>query len=218
MTNKATEFYLETGPSDARWHMILAHGAGAPMDSDFMRDIAELLGKQGIAVTCFEFPYMAMRRESGRKRPPDRVPVLLDAWRGAIDHVLFHHPDRRLVIGGKSMGGRMATLLAAQPDRPTQIEALVTLGYPFHPAGKPDRLRIDHFPLLGEMPVLMVQGTRDALGGREAVSTYLLPTKVELFWIETGNHDLKPLKSSGLTHDKALTQTAERISAFLDSL
>lgn len=216
MTDKATETYPETGPPDARWHLILAHGAGAPMDSSFMRDMSELLGKQEIAVTRFEFPYMAMRRETGRKRPPDRVPILLNAWRRAIDHVVSHHPDRRLAIGGKSMGGRMATLLAAQSDRPEQIEALVTLGYPFHPAGKPERLRIDHFPQLGDMPVLMVQGTRDALGGHVAVATYPLPAGADLFWIETGNHDLKPLKSSGLTQDEALARASERISVFLN--
>lgn len=205
--------FLDTGPADAAWRLVLAHGAGAPMDSPFMAAIADGLAAESIGVRRFEFPYMALRRTEGRKKPPDRAPVLLTAWREAIAGAAAAFPSARIAIGGKSMGGRMATMLAAEADRPAEIAAVVTLGYPFHPPGKPEKTRVDHFPDL-TLPVLMVQGTRDPFGRAEEVEAYTLPPRTSLAWAEDGDHDLKPRKASGRTHDQALAEAVESIAAF----
>jgi predicted alpha/beta-hydrolase family hydrolase len=138
--------------------VALAHGAGAPMDSPFMNTIAAGLGAAGIRVARFEFPYMRRPRETGERRPPDREPALRQAWLEAIAAL---GGAERLVIGGKSMGGRMASLVADE----AAVRGLVCLGYPFHPPGQPDRLRTAHLREL-RTPTLIVQGTRDALGSR----------------------------------------------------
>lgn len=214
--------YLETGPDNwppgaPRWRLILAHGAGAGMDSGFLNDIAGLLADRGIAVTRFEFPYMMARRQDGKRRPPDRMPVLLHCWRTVIADVAQAHPGDRLAIGGKSMGGRAATLLAAEPDCPKEAAAVVTLGYPFHPPGKPEKLRVDHFPAI-DVPVLMLQGTRDSFGTHAEVEQYRLPDRATLHWIDDGDHDLKPRKKSGHSHDEAKADAADRIKHFLHTL
>lgn len=217
MSDLNSPSYLDQGPADAVWRLILAHGAGAPMDSPFMQTVAEGLGEVGIGVTRFEFPYMAMRRETGKKKPPDRAPVLLQSWRDALAETARRFPDARLAIGGKSMGGRMATLLVAEEDAPPGIQALVTLGYPFHPPGKPEKLRTDHFGAVGQ-PILMVQGTRDPFGKQEEVQHYTLPGKARVFWSEDGDHDLKPRKLSGRTHSQSLTEVIDVIAEFLSRL
>lgn len=209
--------FIYDGPKDADWRLILAHGAGAPMDSDFMNAIASALAGHGIGVLRFEFPYMALRRTEGRKKPPDRAPVLLTSWRAAISAAGSAFPRGRLAIGGKSMGGRMATLLASEEDCPAKVDAVVTLGYPFHPPGKPDKLRTDHFGVI-DLPILMVQGTRDPFGTRDDVSGYALPAGVTVFWAEDGDHDLKPRKASGRTHDQAIVEAAAETSRFLASV
>ncbi|MBW6119335.1 alpha/beta family hydrolase, partial [Pseudomonas aeruginosa] len=132
--------------------LILAHGAGAPMDSPFMERIAELLAAQGIAVARFEFPYMAQRREDGRKRPPNPQAQLLDCWR-RVHAQVRETLDGPLALGGKSMGGRMASLLADELG----ADALVCLGYPFYAAGKPEKPRVAHLAGL-RTPTLIVQG------------------------------------------------------------
>ena len=154
-----TEILLD-GPLDARRGVILAHGAGAPMDSTFMAAFAEGISAAGIRVARFEFPYMTRRREDGRRRPPDRRPVLIECWRATIDGL--HQtgiPRERLFIGGKSMGGRIASLIADEAG----VAGVVCLGYPFHPPGKPERTRIEHLVSL-RTPTLIVQGERDFIG------------------------------------------------------
>ncbi|MCO5368184.1 alpha/beta family hydrolase [Pseudomonas alliivorans] len=189
--------------------LLLAHGAGAPMDSDFMNSIATFLGRQGVNVMRFEFPYMAQRRHGGSKRPPNQQAQLLDCWREVYGQM---RPcvTGRMAIGGKSMGGRMASLMADE----LSVDALVCLGYPFHAVGKPEKPRTAH---LGDLRTrtLIVQGERDALGNREAAEQYTLSSAIRLYWLPTANHDLKPLKAAGLTHDQCLMDSAEQIAAFL---
>ncbi|MBD8493943.1 alpha/beta fold hydrolase [Pseudomonas syringae] len=182
--------------------LILAHGAGAPMDSGFMNTLADLLAQQGINVLRFEFPYMAQRRTGGSKRPPNPQAQLLDHWRQVHALVRAHVPGR-LAIGGKSMGGRMASLLADE----LQVDALVCLGYPFYAAGKPEKPRVAHLAGL-QCRTLIVQGERDALGNRATVQGYTLSPCIELRWLPTADHDLKPLKASGLSHEQCLAQAA----------
>ena len=188
--------------------LLLAHGAGAPMDSDVMNATSDALTHQGIAVARFEFPYMARRREEGGRRPPDRQPMLLAAFQNALQAM----PDSaRCFIGGKSMGGRMASLLAAEG---ANVAGVVCFGYPFHPPGKLDKTRIDHLPEL-KVPMLVCQGERDPFGTREQVAGYVLGPQVSLCWLPDGDHDLKPRKASGVTQAENLAAAAAATSAFM---
>ncbi|MGY4526488.1 alpha/beta family hydrolase [Pseudomonas sp. UBA4617] len=189
--------------------LILAHGAGAPMDSGFMNEMAQRLAALGVAVLRFEFPYMAERRAGGGKRPPNPQKVLLECWREVYQQV---RPlvTGRLAVGGKSMGGRMASLVADALG----VDALVCLGYPFHAVGKPEKPRVEHLAAL-QTPTLIVQGERDALGNRETVAGYVLSPAIEVSWLVAADHDLKPLKASGFSHEQHLQAAAEKVAAFL---
>ncbi|OLU35705.1 alpha/beta family hydrolase [Pseudomonas sp. PA27(2017)] len=196
-----------TGASQAT--LILAHGAGAPMDSDFMNLMAGKLAARGLTVVRFEFDYMAARRQDGKKRPPNPQAKLLDCWRAAHAAVR-HQVTGPLAIGGKSMGGRMASLLADELD----ADGLVCLGYPFHAIGKADKPRTAHLADL-KTPTLIVQGERDAMGDRHTVAGYQLSAAIELCWLAAGDHDLKPLKVSGYSHEQHLDSAADAVVAFL---
>ena len=189
--------------------LILAHGAGAPMDSPFMEDMARRLGACGVAVVRFEFPYMAARRLDGRRRPPDPQARLLATWR-TVHAQVRQQVTGPLAIGGKSMGGRMASVLADELG----ADALVCLGYPFHPVGKPEKPRVEHLAQL-RTPTLILQGERDTLGSREDVAGYRLSDAIRLEWLIAADHDLKPLKRSGFTQAQHLEHCAEAIAAFL---
>lgn len=190
--------------------LLLAHGAGAPMDSPVMNALVEALCAEGVEVWRFEFPFMAERRRSGKRRPPDRQPVLLDAWREQVARARQDYPQRPLVLAGKSLGGRMASLLAAEID----CLGWVAFGYPFHPPGKPTVLRTEHL-YSNPVPALIVQGSRDKLGNREEVTAYGLPASVALHWLEDGDHDLKPRVRSGLTQQQHLTSAAQAAAIFI---
>ncbi|MDF3936284.1 alpha/beta hydrolase [Pseudomonas citronellolis] len=192
--------------------LALAHGAGAPMDSPFMDAIAQRLTARGVAVARFEFPYMAARREDGRRRPPNPQKQLLECWRQVYAQ-LRAQVEGPLAIGGKSMGGRMASLLADELG----AAALVCLGYPFYAAGKAEKPRVAHLAEL-RTPTLIVQGERDALGDVAHVADYALSPAIQLHWLAAADHDLKPLKASGLTHEQHLDSAAQRIASFLDGL
>lgn len=209
----AVELLIE-GPQQAARTLILAHGAGQPMRSAFMDGIAAGLVAGGLRVVRFDFPYMAEMQRSGKRRAPDREPVLLATWREAIDGVVHGGvAPKRLLIGGKSMGGRMASLIADERG----IGGLVCLGYPFHPPGKPERLRIDHLRGL-RTPTLICQGTRDPFGSRAEVEGYGLSEAVRLAWIEDGEHSFKPRKGSGRTLEQNLEQAVSGVLAFAASL
>jgi len=189
--------------------LILAHGAGAPMDSGWMNDMAARLADQGVNVVRFEFAYMAQRRVDGGKRPPNPAPKLLECWREVYAQVR-RHVTGPLAVGGKSMGGRMASLLADELG----ADALVCLGYPFYAVGKPQKPRVEHLAGL-KTRTLIVQGERDALGNREAVEAYTLSPSIEVFWLVEGDHDLKPLKASGFTHEQHLAAAAQKVASFV---
>lgn len=203
---------LIDGPQDAGTCVILAHGAGAGMDTPFMNTIAQGLAAQGILCVRFEFPYMARRRAEGTRRPPDRAPVLLSCWADVVAEVRRRFAPRHLVIGGKSMGGRMATLCAADLG----VNGVVALGYPFHPAGKPgwSETRLGHLSTL-PVPTLICQGERDTLGGRAYAEGVVMSPQVRVFWLPDGDHSLKPRKSSGHTADENLSLAVAEIAAFV---
>ena len=197
------------GPADARLTVALAHGAGAPMDSPFMDAFAAGIAARGIRVARFEFPYMAERRETGRKRPPDRQPVLLDTWRQVIAAL----GPENLAIGGKSMGGRMASLIADEAG----VRGLVCLGYPFHPPGKPEKTRTAHLEAL-TTPCLIAQGERDPMGTKADVAGYTLAPSITIKWLPDGNHDLRPRKASGRTEAENWADGVAAVADFLDCL
>jgi len=201
------------GPAAARWTLVLAHGAGQGMDSPFMTYFAETLGCDDIRVVRFDFPYMRASAQGGRRRPPNGQKVLLETWRSIIRQLRQDHVCGRLAIGGKSMGGRMASLIAAEQG----VDALVCLGYPFHPPGKPDRLRTEHLYDL-VLPTLICQGERDTFGSRGEVEGYGLPSAVRLHWVADGDHSFKPRKSSGFAERDNWLAAAQAIRRFLAQL
>jgi predicted alpha/beta-hydrolase family hydrolase len=185
--------------------VVLAHGAGAPMDSPFMARYAAGLALAGLRAVRFEFPYMRSRRV-GERRGPDREAVLLAAWREVVAHL---GGGERVVIGGKSMGGRMASMVADELG----VRGLLCLGYPFHPPGAPARTRTAHLENL-RTPTLIIQGTRDALGSREDVAGYHLAKVIRFEWLPDGDHSFKPRQASGHSEREHLQHAIEVGSRF----
>jgi predicted alpha/beta-hydrolase family hydrolase len=200
--------FLFNGPDHSPHVVVLAHGAGAPMDSPFLNRFAEGLAARGLRVARFEFPYMQARRKEGRRTAPDRPPVLREAWLSAIDRL---GGGSRLVIGGKSLGGRIASLLADEAG----ARGLLCLGYPFHPPGQPDRLRTKHLEAL-HTPALILQGTRDPFGSPEDVASYRLSRAVRVLWIPDGDHSFKPRVSSGRTEAQNLEEAIRAAADFCE--
>ncbi|MEZ9289232.1 alpha/beta fold hydrolase [Vibrio lentus] len=185
---------------------IFAHGAGAGMDHEFMQSVAKGLAFKGIRVIRFNFPYMIKRAEDGKRRPPDRAPKLLEAYQEIIEQV----DGDKLVIGGKSMGGRMASHLS-EVDK---VAAMVCLGFPFHPPGKPEKYKGEHLAELAK-PCLILQGERDTFGKREEFADFDLSDSIRVEFIPDGDHSFKPRKSSGYTEQQNIALTVEKLSAFI---
>ena len=201
---------LLDGPSPARRVLLLAHGAGAAMDTPFMEAIAAGCSGPDLTVARFEFPYMAKRRKDGRRSPPDRMPKLEQAFRDVCQSL---QEADTLFIGGKSLGGRVASRISDSVG----AKGLICLGFPFHPPGKPDRTRVE--PLLSlQTPTLILQGTRDPFGRPEEVAGYGLPQSIHLHWMEGGDHSLQPLKRSGRTAPQLWAEAAKKIREFLSKL
>jgi predicted alpha/beta-hydrolase family hydrolase len=201
---------LIDGPADASCRLILAHGAGQGADSPFMSTVAHALAAAGIGVVRFSFPYMERSQTEGRRRPPDREPILIETWLRVIaEQRAAHGAGKRLLIGGKSMGGRIASLIADDAG----IDGLVCLGYPFHPPGRPERTRVAHLSGL-RTPTLICQGERDPFGGREEVVRYDLSPSIEIVWIADGEHSFNPRRASGLTLEQNLRVAAGAVALF----
>jgi predicted alpha/beta-hydrolase family hydrolase len=208
-----TDFIFD-GPAKAETTVLLAHGAGAPMDSASMTTVAKALAAAGFRVARFEFGYMAARRV-GERRPPPKAESVMPEYVAAIEGL---GAKGKLIIGGKSMGGRVASMIADEVFAAGKIAGLLCLGYPFHPMGKPEQLRTKHLAGL-KCPALIVQGTRDIMGSSEEVPGYTLSSAIEILWLEDGDHDLKPRKAvSGFTAAGHLKTMAERVLAWSKSL
>ncbi len=200
---------LFDGPANAKRTVVLAHGAGAAMDTPFMNTIATGLADQEFRVVRFEFPYMAQRRQTGKSRPPDRTDILQSTWQTVIQSL----GADSLVIGGKSMGGRIASMLADA----SRVAGVVALGYPFHPVGKPEQLRIAHLHDM-RTPTLILQGERDPFGNHNEVPSYTLGPNVQVHWLPDGDHSFKPRKSSGVSAEQNLNQAIHATAAFCASI
>lgn len=210
--------FLRDGDATAARHILLAHGAGAPMTSPFMTTIASLLAREDFCVWRFEFDYMASRRRDGKRRPPPKAERLAEQFADTVAEIGSQIPPRgRLLVGGKSMGGRVASLMADALLAEGRIRGLVCLGYPFHPPGKPDALRTAHLAML-RCPTLIVQGERDPFGTRSEVEALVaarsLSPAIEVVWAVDGDHDLGPRGGSGTTRAENLRRAAEEIARF----
>jgi len=194
--------------------VVLAHGAGTDQRHRAMTALATGIAARGVNVVTFNFLYTEQRR-----RTPDRSPVLEETWTAVVEAIARDLPaDHRLVIGGKSMGGRIASMVLAHPPVTpawTRVSGLVLLGYPLHPPGKPDQLRTAHLPSI-HVPILLVHGTRDAFGTREEIEPVFqaLPTRVDFEFVERGDHSFKVPKSVG-TEAEVLAGISERVAAWI---
>lgn len=193
--------------------VLLAPGAGADMRAATLIVVADALAEAGVPSLRFNYPY----KTAGR-RAPDRAPVLDAATRAAAAELAGRAklPAPRVVLGGRSMGGRYCSIVAGDVAAPVPALGLVMLGYPLHPPGKPEKLRVEHFSRL-TMPVLFVSGTRDAFGTVDefATATGAIPGAVVFHWLGTADHGFKPLKASGITQDAAIADAAEATTRFV---
>jgi predicted alpha/beta-hydrolase family hydrolase len=181
------------------------------MDSAAMTAVSGALAAVGLRVARFEFGYMAARRSAGERRPPPRAETLLPEYRAAVAAL---NASGRLIIGGKSMGGRVASMVADELHGQGRIAGLLCLGYPFHPPGKPEQPRTGHLVALAT-PTLICQGTRDPFGTREDVAGYTLSDRIEFLWVEDGDHDLRPRKMvTGITPAAALQALADAVASW----
>jgi len=193
--------------------LLFAHGAGAGQQSPFMRQFVTSLAAQGVQVLCIDFPYMQQMQETGKRRPPPPIAQTLDQFAQwyALLADLFDEP---LWIGGKSMGGRVATLFASEQLCKGAVPGVVVAGYPFHPTKAPDKLRLDHWPKIA-CPMLILQGERDPFGTREEVVGYTLPPNAQLAWLKDGDHDFKPRRFSGLTQTVLIDEATQVAASFV---
>ncbi|WP_224215249.1 alpha/beta fold hydrolase [Vibrio metschnikovii] len=185
---------------------IFAHGAGADKTHPFMQTIAKGLAAKGIRVVRFDFPYMVKRQQDGKRRPPDRAPKLLEAYTKVIEQFA----NQPLVIGGKSMGGRIASHLTEHP----QVQAVACLGFPFHPPGKPERYKGGHLASLSK-PCLILQGQRDTFGSQAEVEQFPLSRSVSVQYLPDGDHSFAPRKSSGYRLEDNLAWAIESLAQFI---
>ncbi|MBE1301636.1 MAG: alpha/beta hydrolase [Alteromonadaceae bacterium] len=187
--------------------LLFAHGAGADKSSEFMQLTAGLFREHQVDCRLFNFDYMDKAAELGTRRPPDRMPKLTERFVNEIAHIDSTIP---LFIGGKSMGGRVASMLVEETD------ALggVCFGYPFHPPGKPDKLRTEHLESLGK-PLFIAQGDRDPFGKREEVESYCLSSLVNVCFIENGEHSFKTRKSDQNTTEQNMQAAVKSSVEFI---
>lgn len=209
--------FLGDGPTDAPATLLLAHGAGGAMDSAGMQSMTEALAAAGLRVLRFEFGYMAARRTGANKHPP-KAEVLIPEYRAAVAAARGRVGPGRLVIGGKSMGGRVASMVADELHDAGAVSGLLCLGYPFHPPGQPAKTRTAHLSGM-RCPALIVQGTRDPFGTQEEVAGYTLSPAIEILWMPDGDHDLAPRKKvSGFTATDHRATMAAKVRAWVDGL
>lgn len=211
--------------------LILAHGAGSGKEHEFMQDVAAALATRGVEVALFNFPYMQTINKTGKRRPPDKAEKLISHFNAVIDafargnmpecsaglseSTRFSSEVLPTFIGGKSMGGRMASMvLENEDDETAAVKGAIVLGYPFHPPGKPDKTRTEHL-LSQTRPMLIIQGERDTFGTQSEVEEYSLSSYIQCVYLEDGDHSFKPRKASGKTHKAHIVSAVEHAVAFI---
>lgn len=199
---------------NAKAVFVLAHGAGAGKDHAFMTQMSALLQERNITVIRFNFPYMLKMVVEGKRRPPDRFPILTEYYQKLMTDVI-HRIDSTLplFIGGKSMGSRVAATLLTE-QQPDNLKGGICLGYPFHPQKKPENLRL--LPLQNTLlPILICQGDRDLLGNEQEIANYSLSPMCHVSFLPDGDHDLKPRVKSGFNYEQHKISTANLIEEFI---
>jgi predicted alpha/beta-hydrolase family hydrolase len=188
-------------------NFVFAHGAGAGQNSEFMELMAKGIAKHKINVVRFNFAYMQSAEESGKRRPPDRADKLLIQFTELLNQIDNSLP---IFIGGKSMGGRMASMLLEE----STAEGCICMGYPFHPPGKPEKLRTQHLLSINK-PLLILQGERDTFGKREEIASFNLSQQIQVIYLADGDHSFKPRKASGQNLEANLHKAIEHSAAFI---
>ncbi len=203
---------------------IMAHGAGAFMDSKFMNEFAQAIAEQGnIKVVRFEFPYMQERRKTQRKRPPNAMKILVKTFYDVLRKL--DEPYENIVVGGKSMGGRVASILSQElEDKGMNFKGVCVFGYPFHAIGKqitfptPDDDKRVGSLIRNQTPMLICQGSRDNFGWFDEVDTYPLSDKIQYTWLDDGDHDFRPRVLSGLTQPQNWHTAQQSAIDFINNL
>ncbi len=195
-------------PADATALLVLSHGAGAGMEHPFMQDLADQLANHKVATLRFNFPF----KENGGA--PDRPPKAQATIQAAIQFALQHAKGLTLLVGGKSFGGRMTSLLAASDAMPGDVKGIVYVGFPLHAPGKPGMERAAHLASI-RLPQLFLQGTRDTLAQFDLIEQVCskLP-HATLVKVEDADHSFQTLKRSGISPEAVLAQLAQSISKF----
>ncbi|MFV0576290.1 MAG: alpha/beta fold hydrolase [Vibrio sp.] len=199
---------LIDGNADSKVTVLLAHGAGAGMEHDFMQSIAHQLSQHDIRVVRFNFPYMVKRAEDGKKRPPDRAPKLLEAFEAMIEE--YRKSSQFLFLAGKSMGGRMASHLTEHEV----VRGVMCLGFPFHPPGKPENYKGEHLAEVNK-PTLILQGERDTFGTKAECEEFEFSDAVQIDFIPDGDHSFKPRVKSGFTEQGNRTLAINKMAEFI---
>jgi hypothetical protein len=200
---------LIDGNVEAKTLLILAHGAGAPMDSIFMNTIVKGIIEREIFVIRFEFPYM-LKRRLGKKSFPDKIPSLCLFYKDIYRQIKNIFPKKDIWLGGKSMGGRVSAIISKEID----VKGVIVLGYPFHPVNNKDKLRLDCLQNEGP-PILIIQGTRDKFGSINEVNNLYLNEKNSIFWIEDGDHSFSTLKKSRNNSEDSIKNAYFKVSDFI---
>lgn len=200
---------LEVKGDGSAGRLLIAHGAGAGQHSLYMSRLRDALAEQGVQTLAVEFSYMQRAQLEGRRIPPPPIDHLVEELSRWCD-ILTHPQGGTLWLGGKSLGGRVASLLATRE----RAAGLVLCGYPFHPPRKPEKLRLAHWPRIA-CPTLVVQGSRDPFGSRDEVAHYELAGQRQLHWLEDGDHDWKPRRRSGRTQAELIEDGAAVIATFM---
>ncbi len=187
--------------------LLLTHGAGAGTQSDFIQKLAERLRAQQLDVVLFDFAYMEKMKATGKRRPPSPISALLQELNDAVNR---QAKDLPLFIGGKSMGGRACTMLAANDN----VKGAIAYGYPFHPMGKPENLRIAHLQSLIR-PTLIIQGDRDPFGTQQEVASYPLCDRLQITLLADAEHSFKTLRTSAFSQTDHLHTAAQKTAEFI---
>lgn len=195
-------------------HLLMAHGAGASTSHPFFAQLIPLLNQNGCHVWTFDFAYMVKALSEEKKRPPAQLPLLIKEYESVIGVVRQLIGTASLWIGGKSMGARVACHVANQDNVAHDIEGVYALGYPFHPVGKPDKLRLEVLQATST-PIFICQGERDAFGNVNDISHYSLPEHIKVAFIHDGDHSFIPRKSSGRDIMQNLKEVADLLSTFV---
>ncbi|MDG1750667.1 MAG: hypothetical protein P8I03_03255 [Thalassotalea sp.] len=200
---------IENNVPNATALVIFAHGAGADKSSDYMQTMAELLNVHKINVLRFNFAYMDRRLADNKRYPPERMPKLLTCLNSVLSQIDTSLP---VFLAGKSMGGRVAATLAESELE--KVKGVMCIGYPFHPQKQPEKLRLE--PLQKTLlPILIVQGDRDALGNESEIADYEISSLCQVSFLADGDHNLKPRVKSGFTHQQHLQSAINLMKNFI---